>query len=126
MLGSPNITVRFFGDGATSTGPFHESVNLASVWQHPALFPPRQQLFAMSTPLRKQANIADLALRGQAYGIKSVSMDGNDAVGIYLAAREAREYVRENGQCFSCSTPTGGWAFQERRERLPHEAGDQE
>ena len=94
---SANITVCFFGDGATSTGSFHESVNLASVWKLPVLFVCVNNLYAMSTPLRKQANVPDLAQRGQAYGIRSVSMDGNDAVGIYLAALEAREYVRENG-----------------------------
>ena len=97
MQGQPNITACFFGDGATSTGSFHESVNLASVWKLPVLFVCVNNLYAMSTPLRKQANISDLALRGQAYGIRSVSMDGNDAVGIYLAAREAREYVTEHG-----------------------------
>ena len=97
MMGSPNITVCFFGDGATSTGSFHESVNLASVWKLPVLFVCVNNMYAMSTSLRKQANIPDLALRGQAYGIKSVSMDGNDAVGIYLAARNAREYVKEKG-----------------------------
>lgn len=94
---SPNITVCFFGDGATSTGSFHESVNLASVWKLPVLFVCVNNLYAMSTPLKKQANLPDLAQRGQAYGIRSVSMDGNDAVGIYLAALEAREYVRDNG-----------------------------
>src|SRR5512137_1788320 len=51
----------------------------------------------MSTPLHHQANITDLAERGAAYGIRSVSMDGNDAIAIYLAARKAREYVRQNG-----------------------------
>ena len=94
---SPDITVCFFGDGATSTGSFHESVNLASVWKLPVLFVCVNNLYAMSTPLRRQANIPDLAQRGAAYGIRSVSMDGNDAVAIYLAAREAREYVRQNG-----------------------------
>ncbi len=97
MQKSPHITVCYFGDGATSTGSFHESVNLASVWKLPVLFVCVNNLYAMSTPLRKQANLTDLAQRGQAYGIRSLSMDGNDAIAIYLAAREAREYVRENG-----------------------------
>jgi pyruvate dehydrogenase E1 component alpha subunit len=94
---SENITACFFGDGATSTGSFHESVNLAAVWKLPVLFVCVNNLYAMSTPLRKQAHITDLAQRGQAYGIRSVSMDGNDAIGIYRAACEAREYVRANG-----------------------------
>ncbi|HVP17560.1 MAG TPA: thiamine pyrophosphate-dependent enzyme, partial [Spirochaetia bacterium] len=82
---------------ATSTGSFHESVNLAAVWKLPVLFACVNNQYAMSTPLRKQANIPDLALRGQAYGIKSVSIDGNDAVAVYRAAREARSYVLANG-----------------------------
>lgn len=94
---SENITACFFGDGATSTGSFHESVNLASVWKLPVLFVCVNNLYAMSTPLSRQANIPDLAQRGLAYGIRSVSMDGNDAVEIYHAAREAREHVREKG-----------------------------
>ncbi len=94
---SPDITVCFFGDGATSTGSFHESVNLASVWKLPVLFVCVNNLYAMSTPLRRQANIPDLAQRGLAYGIRSVSMDGNDAIAIWLAAKEAREYVKQNG-----------------------------
>ncbi len=97
MQKSPNITACFFGDGATSTGSFHESVNLASVWKLPVLFVCVNNLYAMSTPLRRQANVSDLAQRGQAYGIRSLSMDGNDAVAIYLAAKEAREYVRDRG-----------------------------
>ena len=97
MQKSPDITVCFFGDGATSTGSFHESVNLASVWKLPVLFVCVNNLYAMSTPLRRQANIPDLALRGQAFGIRSVSMDGNDAIGIHLATQEAREYVKNNG-----------------------------
>ncbi len=97
LQGSGDITVCFFGDGATSTGSFHESVNLASVWKLPVLFVCVNNLYAMSTPLRRQANVPDLAQRGQAYGIRSVSMDGNDAAAIYLATREAREYVKKNG-----------------------------
>jgi acetoin:2,6-dichlorophenolindophenol oxidoreductase subunit alpha len=97
MKKSPQITVAFFGDGASSTGSFHESVNLASVWKLPVLFVLVNNLYAMSTPLAKQANITDLSLKAMAYGIKGVSMDGNDAIAIYQAAREARAHVLANG-----------------------------
>jgi pyruvate dehydrogenase E1 component alpha subunit len=97
MKKSAQMTVAFFGDGASSTGSFHESVNLASVWKLPVLFVLVNNLYAMSTPLRKQANLTDLSLKAQAYGIKGVSMDGNDAIAIYQAACEARTYVLANG-----------------------------
>jgi TPP-dependent pyruvate/acetoin dehydrogenase alpha subunit len=97
MKKSPQMTVAFFGDGASSTGSFHESVNLASVWKLPVLFVLVNNLYAMSTSLKKQANVTDLSLKAQAYGIKGVSMDGNDAIAIYQAAREARAHVLKNG-----------------------------
>jgi acetoin:2,6-dichlorophenolindophenol oxidoreductase subunit alpha len=97
MKGVPCMTAAFFGDGASSTGSFHESVNLASVWKVPVLFVLVNNLYAMSTPLSKQTNLTDLADKAKGYGIKGLSMDGNDAIAIYLAAREARDYVLANG-----------------------------
>jgi pyruvate dehydrogenase E1 component alpha subunit len=97
MRKSPHITVSFFGDGATNQGSFHESVNLAAVWKLPVLFVCENNHYAMSTPIRKQMNISDLSQRAHAYGIRGVAMDGNDAIGIYLATLEAKEYVKANG-----------------------------
>jgi pyruvate dehydrogenase E1 component alpha subunit len=97
MKGMPYMTAAFFGDGASSTGSFHESVNLASVWKVPVLFVLVNNLYAMSTPLSKQTNLTDLADKAKGYGIKGISVDGNDAVGVYLAAKEARAHVLANG-----------------------------
>jgi pyruvate dehydrogenase E1 component alpha subunit len=92
-----SITVSFFGDGATNEGAFHEAMNLAAVWKLPILFVCTNNLYAMSTPIKAQMNIEDLTLRAKAYGIRGESMDGNDAIAIYEAALEAKEYVRKNG-----------------------------
>jgi TPP-dependent pyruvate/acetoin dehydrogenase alpha subunit len=97
MRRSPHMTVSFFGDGATNQGSFHESVNLAAVWKLPVLFVCENNHYAMSTPIHKQMNISDLSQRAHAYGIRGVAMDGNDAIGIYLATLEAKEYVKANG-----------------------------
>ncbi len=97
MRKDPHMTVCFFGDGASNEGSFHESVNLAAVWKLPVLFVCVNNLYAMSTPIDKQMNIRDLSQRALAYGIRGVAMDGNDAIGIYLAALEAKEYVKANG-----------------------------
>ncbi len=91
------ITVSFFGDGATNEGAFHEGLNLASVWKLPILFVCTNNLYAMSTPLKLQMNIEDLSLRAASYGIRGVSMDGNDVFAVYEAAVEAREHVRRHG-----------------------------
>jgi pyruvate dehydrogenase E1 component alpha subunit len=90
MRKSPYMTVSFFGDGATNQGAFHESVNLAAVWKLPVLFVCENNHYAMSTPIHKQMNISDLSQRAHAYGIRGIAMDGNDAIGIYLATLEAK------------------------------------
>jgi pyruvate dehydrogenase E1 component alpha subunit len=97
MRKDPHMTVGFFGDGASNEGSFHESVNLAAVWKLPVLFVCVNNLYAMSTPIEKQMNISDLSQRALAYGIRGVAMDGNDAIAVYLAALEAKEYVKANG-----------------------------
>jgi TPP-dependent pyruvate/acetoin dehydrogenase alpha subunit len=97
MRKDPHMTVGFFGDGASNEGSFHESVNLAAVWKLPVLFVCVNNLYAMSTPIDKQMNIRDLSQRALAYGIRGVAMDGNDAISIYLATLEAKEYVKANG-----------------------------
>ncbi|MDC7127284.1 MAG: thiamine pyrophosphate-dependent dehydrogenase E1 component subunit alpha [Spirochaetales bacterium] len=92
-----NITVCFFGDGATNEGAFHESLNLASVWKLPVLFVCINNQYGMSTSIRKSMAIEDISVRAQSYGIKGLSLDGNDVVTIYNETLKAKEYVKENG-----------------------------
>ncbi len=91
------VTVCFFGDGATNEGAFHEGLNLASVWKLPIIFVCVNNYYAMSTPLSAQMAISDLSERAKAYGMRGVSMDGNDVVAIYDATLEAKDYVKKNG-----------------------------
>jgi pyruvate dehydrogenase E1 component alpha subunit len=93
----PHMTVCFFGDGASNEGSFHEAANLAAVWKLPVLFVCVNNQYAMSTPITKQMHIRDLSQRAAAYGMKGVTMDGNDAIAIYKATLEAKEYVKKNG-----------------------------
>ncbi|MGI6432693.1 MAG: thiamine pyrophosphate-dependent dehydrogenase E1 component subunit alpha [Sphaerochaetaceae bacterium] len=95
--GSKHITVCFFGDGATNEGAFHESLNLASVWKLPVLFVCTNNQYGMSTPLAKSMNIEDISIRATSYGIKGLSLDGNDVVTIYNETKKAKKYVQEHG-----------------------------
>jgi len=95
--GSEHITVCFFGDGATNEGAFHESLNLASVWKLPVLFVCTNNQYGMSTPLAKSMNIEDISIRATSYGIKGLSLDGNDVVTIYNETKKAKKYVQEHG-----------------------------
>ena len=67
-LKKPNITVGFFGDGASNEGAFHESLNLASVWKLPVLFVCTNNQYGMSTSVERSMNITDIAIRAKSYG----------------------------------------------------------
>jgi len=97
MKGLDRIVVCFFGDGASSEGSFHESLNLASVWKLPVLFVCEDNKYGMSTHRSRAMAIDDIALRAKSYGMKGKTIDGNDVIGVYRETKRARGYVRENG-----------------------------
>jgi pyruvate dehydrogenase E1 component alpha subunit len=99
-FGKRNITVSFFGDGATNEGAFHEALNLASVWKLPILFVCTNNLYGMSTHVSRSMNISDISIRASSYGIKGIALDGNDVLGIYEETKKAREYILKEGPMF--------------------------
>ncbi|MDR1389738.1 MAG: thiamine pyrophosphate-dependent dehydrogenase E1 component subunit alpha [Treponema sp.] len=98
--GRSNITVGFFGDGATNEGAFHEALNLASVWKLPVLFVCTNNLYGMSTHVNRSMHISDISVRASSYGIKGLSLDGNDVLAVYEETKKAREYVLNEGPLF--------------------------
>lgn len=89
LEGAPRAVMAFCGEGATSTGLWHETLNFASVFRTPNVFIVENNQFAYSTPTRRQYAIERLADRGAAYGIPGVQVDGNDALAVHVLAREA-------------------------------------
>jgi pyruvate dehydrogenase E1 component alpha subunit len=81
--------VVFFGDGATSEGDFHEALNFASVWQAPVVFICQNNHWAISVPRSKQSYSRTLAQKAVAYDMPGIQVDGNDALAMYRATREA-------------------------------------
>ena len=94
LRGEPRVAVAFFGDGATNIGTFHESLNMAQLWKVPAVFVLENNHWAESTPASQQLPIDDLALRAEAYGMRSITVDGQDVEDVYDAAKEALEHAR--------------------------------
>jgi TPP-dependent pyruvate/acetoin dehydrogenase alpha subunit len=94
LSGQPRTVLAFCGDGATSTGLWHESLNLASVFSTPNVFIIENNQYAYSTPTRKQFVVSRLAERGAAYGIPSCVVDGNDVAAVYLAVQQAVQRAR--------------------------------
>ena len=81
----------FFGDGATSEGDFHEGMNFAAVWQAPVVFVSQNNQWAISIPREKQTRSRTLAQKAIAYEMPCLQIDGNDALAVYKAVRDALE-----------------------------------
>ena len=94
MRGSDDVSLVYFGDGATSTGDFHVSCNLAAVHKAPCLFFLRNNGWAISTPRAIQTASATLAQKAVAYGMKSVLVDGNDILALIAVTGEAAARAR--------------------------------
>jgi len=95
LQGRKRVTACFFGDGAVAEGEFHESLNLAALWQLPVLFVCENNQYAMGTPIRQELAQPDIHLRAESYGIPAEAVDGMDVVAVEAAARRAAEAVRE-------------------------------
>ncbi len=89
--------LAFFGDGATSEGDFYEALNFASLWEAPVVFLCQNNQYAISVPRSKQTRSRTLAQKALAHDIPCIQVDGNDALGMYSAAREALERARSGG-----------------------------
>ena len=84
------VTACFFGDGAADEGSFHEALNLASLWNLPVIFICENNLYAGAQRQKEHARIEDIADRAAAYAMRRQIVDGNDALAVYEAVREAR------------------------------------
>lgn len=93
-LKNNKVVVCFFGDGASSQGSFHESINLASVWKLPVIYLCENNGYAITCSQEKQMNITDIADRAIAYGIPGYIVDGMDVVDVYTNMTKIVEDVR--------------------------------
>src|SRR5687768_544643 len=90
----PRVALAFFGDGATNIGTFHESLNLAQLWNVPAVFCLENNWWAESTPNEQHSPITDFTQRAVAYGMHSIKVDGQDVEAVLGAAAEAIDHAR--------------------------------
>lgn len=91
MDGKSACAVTYCGDGGTSEGDFHAGMNFAAVMDAPVVFICRNNGWAISTPVEEQFRSDGIVVKGQAYGIWSIRVDGNDALAVYSAVHTARE-----------------------------------
>src|SRR5689334_6641324 len=94
LRGEPRVGLVYVGDGATSTGTFHEGLNFAAVQKVPLVMIAEYNHWAYSTPPEKQFAVKDLADKAKGYGVPGVTVDGNDVLAVYEATRFAVERAR--------------------------------
>lgn len=97
MRGEKVVTATYFGEGATSTGEFHEGLNFAAVHKLPVIFFCENNGYAISESSEKQMTVKNVADRAKGYDIEGISMDGNDLIAVYQNTLWAAEECR-NGR----------------------------
>ena len=90
------VALAFVGDGATSEGDFHEALNLAAVWQLPVIFLIENNGYGLSTPTSEQYLCKNLSDRAVGYGMKGMTIDGNNIESVYTTIKKIADNMRKN------------------------------
>ena len=93
--GTDQVTLCFFGDGASNEGTFHESINMAAAWDLPVVYVIENNLYGITVDSRRVTKEHDLAKRALGYGILGETVDGQDAEAVYRAVLKAVNHARE-------------------------------
>ena len=93
LSGKNKVALAFTGEGGTSQGEFHEALNVASVWQLPVIFLIENNGYGLSTTTDEQYKCATLADRGIGYGMKSITIDGNNLLEVYHTIKSIKDEI---------------------------------
>ncbi|WP_020569513.1 alpha-ketoacid dehydrogenase subunit alpha/beta [Neolewinella persica] len=96
LMGERKVSLAFTGDGGTSQGEFHEALNTAAVWKLPVIFVVENNGWGLSTPVSEQYACNTLADRGVGYGMRSLTIDGNNILEVYETVSKLAAELREN------------------------------
>lgn len=94
LRGEKRIAVAYFGDGASNIGAFHEALNMAAVWKLPVVFVCQNNRYGEHSRLADSTAVRNIAVRAVSYQMPGITVDGNDPIAMYGAAREAIERAR--------------------------------
>jgi pyruvate dehydrogenase E1 component alpha subunit len=99
-LQQKRVTACYFGDGAVAEGAFHESLNMAALWNLPVLFCCENNLYAMGTALDRAQSQTDLTVKAASYRVPTLAVDGMDVEACHMAAQQGVDHVRDTGSPF--------------------------
>uniref|UniRef100_A0A7C1FIE3 Pyruvate dehydrogenase E1 component subunit alpha n=1 Tax=Caldilinea aerophila TaxID=133453 RepID=A0A7C1FIE3_9CHLR len=117
MQRQDRVVLVFFGDGATNEGAFHESLNLAAIWNLPVIYFCENNQYAMSMAITRASKLEKLSDRACAYGIPGVTVDGNDLIAVYCATKEAVERARSGGGPTLIEAQTYRWKGHSKSDK---------
>ena len=111
------VCIVLFGDGAANEGAFHESVNMASIWNLPVIYFCENNQYAMSMAMKKAFNVEHISDRACAYNIPGEFVDGNDVFAVYSAVKRASERARKGEGPTLIEALTYRWKGHSRSDR---------
>ena len=117
MQRSEQVLLSFFGDGATNLGEFHESLNLASIWDLPVVFICDNNQYGMSMAARRSMKVERISTRAVSYGMPGESVDGNDVLAVHQAVRAAVERARQGDGPSLVDNVTYRWRGHSKSDR---------
>lgn len=124
--GNLRVALCFFGDGAVNNGIFHESLNMAAIWNLPVVYVCENNLYAMSVPWQSVAKIPDAAERAKAYGIPGVVVDGMDVLAVHTAVKQALERARRGDGPTLIEAKTYRWYGHSRSDPRAYRTREEE
>jgi 2-oxoisovalerate dehydrogenase E1 component len=120
------VVICFFGEGAANNGVFHESLNMASIWDLPVIYVCENNLYAMSVPYAEASRLADVAARACAYGIPGVAVDGQDVLAMHQAVAQAVGRARRGEGPTLVEAKTYRWYGHSRSDPRAYRTRDEE
>ena len=126
MQGQGRVVLCFFGDGASNTGNFHESLNMASVWSLPVVYIVENNLYGMSVPFKKACKLADVAARACAYDMPGEVVDGMDLFAVRAAVGKAVDRARAGGGPSLIECKTYRWFGHARTDPCVYRSREEE
>jgi TPP-dependent pyruvate/acetoin dehydrogenase alpha subunit len=124
-LGQGRVSAAFFGEGAVNQGAFHEAVNLAAIWDLPALFVCENNIYAEFSDSRRMTRVPGVAERAATYGIESETVHGNDVVAVNELAARAAARCREGAGPFLIEAETYRWHGHYEGDSQPYKPADE-
>lgn len=125
MRNEKRVAVSFFGDGASNEGSFHEALNLASIYDLPAVFVCENNQYGASTSVKKVMKIKDIASRASSYMMRNDIGDGMDVLDVYTRAKESADFARNGNGPTLLELKTFRFCGHSRRDPCNYMTGEE-